>query len=31
MTNLLQRIGDAVTAVNFSLYEGFIFDMDGTL
>ncbi|EOX4300487.1 carotenoid dehydrogenase, partial [Vibrio cholerae] len=25
MTNLLQRIGDAVTVVNFSLYEGFIF------
>lgn len=31
MTNLLQKIGDAVTVVNFSLYEGFIFDMDGTL
>ncbi|ASK54141.1 beta-phosphoglucomutase family hydrolase [Vibrio tarriae] len=31
MTYLLQIIGDTVTVVNFSLYDGFIFDMDGTL
>lgn len=31
MTILLQIIGENVFGVNLSFYDGFIFDMDGTL
>lgn len=31
MTNLLQKMGDDVFEIDFDCYDGFIFDMDGTL
>ncbi|KQA98541.1 carotenoid dehydrogenase [Vibrio metoecus] len=31
MTNLLQKTGDDVFEIDFDCYDGFIFDMDGTL